>query len=150
MEGKHYGRFGIMIALSFIAMYGLMYAMVDSFANVLSSLNQVYMAALMMAPMAILEIALMGQMYPHKRRNALIIGASVIVLIGSWTMIRHQIAIDDRQFVRSMIPHHAGALLMCKESELEDPELKDLCQNILSGQEAEIDQMKAILKRLDR
>lgn len=39
---------------------------------------------------------------------------------------------------------------MCEETELEDSELRDLCQNILAGQEMEISQMKAMLKRLDR
>jgi len=35
MEHKqHYGRFALMIGISFILMYGFMYAMVNAFANV--------------------------------------------------------------------------------------------------------------------
>ena len=34
MHANHYGRLAIMAALSFVAMYALMYAMVDRFANV--------------------------------------------------------------------------------------------------------------------
>src|SRR3990167_5687760 len=37
----------LMALLSFISMYILMYIMVDSFANVYSNLNQLYMAGLM-------------------------------------------------------------------------------------------------------
>ena len=42
----HYGRLIAMVAVSFIAMYILMYAMVDAFGNVYNSVNQAYMAGL--------------------------------------------------------------------------------------------------------
>jgi uncharacterized protein (DUF305 family) len=48
-----------------------------------------------------------------------------------------------------MIPHHASAILMCEKANLQDPEIKDLCQSIISGQQAEIDQMKAKLQEVD-
>lgn len=54
---NHYGRLGIMIALSFVAMYVLMYAMVNSLDNVVMNFNQVYMAGLMAAPMVLIEPA---------------------------------------------------------------------------------------------
>ena len=38
----------------FAAMYALMYAMVDRFANVYASFNRVYIAGLMAAPMALI------------------------------------------------------------------------------------------------
>ncbi len=48
--------------LSFASMYILMYAMVDTFENVFSNLNQLYMAGLMMAPMIVIELFVMGSM----------------------------------------------------------------------------------------
>lgn len=148
--GNHYRRLGLMLGLSFVSMYALMYAMVDSFANVYGSLNQAYMAALMTAPMAILELALMGMMYPDRKRNMLILGIGIAVFLFSWMFIRQQVGIGDRQFLRSMIPHHAGAILMCEEASLEDPEVKKLCRGIITGQQAEIDRMETMLERLDR
>jgi uncharacterized protein (DUF305 family) len=47
-----------------------------------------------------------------------------------------------------MIPHHAGAILMCEQASIPDQEIKDLCRNIISGQQAEIDQMKRKLDQL--
>jgi hypothetical protein len=47
MNQNHYRHLLIMTALSFASMYVLMHAMVNTFANVYSNLNQVYMAALM-------------------------------------------------------------------------------------------------------
>src|SRR3989304_9034391 len=55
-----------MAALSFVAMYILMYAMVDRWSNVYTNLNQFYMAALMTAPMMLIEIALMRAMYSRR------------------------------------------------------------------------------------
>jgi uncharacterized protein (DUF305 family) len=146
----HYGRLLLMAGLSFIAMYALMYAMVDAWANVYPSFNQVYMAGLMTAPMVIIELALMGGMYPNKKLNWIVVAASASALILCWVSIRQQTLISDRQFLKSMIPHHAGAILMCNEASIEDPEIKELCRTIILGQQAEIDQMKAKLRELER
>lgn len=150
MQMNHYGRFYVMIALHFVAMYIFMYAMVNSFANVFNSWNQVYMAALMTSSMVLIEIPLMAAMYNSRKLNAIILGVGLIVLVGSFLLIRKQGAISDRQFLRSMIPHHAGAILMCEEASIEDREVQELCRTIIAGQQAEIDQMKAKLAQLQR
>jgi hypothetical protein len=146
MNSKHYGRLALMAVLSFIAMYVLMYAMVDTFGNVYPNFNQFYMAGLMIAPMIVIEVALMGAMYENRKLNATIVAASLIAMIAFWFGIREQAAIADQQFLKSMIPHHAGAILMCRKASLQDVELKRLCNNIVSGQRAEIEEMKAKLK----
>lgn len=146
----HYKRFLIMIVLHFIAMYIFMYAMVNAFANVFNSLNQVYMAALMTASMVLIELPLMRSMYQSNKLNIIIIAAGAVVLIGSWFAIRQQAAISDRQFLRSMIPHHAGAILMCQQAPIQDAEIKRLCEQIISSQQREIDQMNAKLDELSR
>jgi len=143
---NHYRRLGIMMVLSFIAMYFLMYAMVNALDNVYMNFNQVYMAGLMAAPMVLIELALMGSMYHNKRLNALIAGAAVVAAVVFFLFIRRQTAIGDPQFLRSMIPHHAGAILMCQQAWIRDADIKRLCQDIVSSQQAEIDQMKVMLR----
>ena len=140
-----YLRLLAMAVLSFLAMYLLMYAMVDRWDNVHPNLNQAYMAALMTAPMVVIELVLMGGMYPDRRFNVVIILAAILGLALSWFGIRWQSGIDDRQFLKSMIPHHAGALLMCERNRLRDPDLQALCRQIVASQRAEIDLMKAKL-----
>ena len=144
----HYWRLGWMTVFSFAAMYALMYAMVDRFANVYNNVNQVYMAGLMAAAMVIIELAVMSAMYHNSKLNAAIIAASIIALLGFWVGIRAQIAVSDKQFLRSMIPHHAGAILMCEKAAIHDPEIKELCKTIIASQDAEIRQMKAKLDAL--
>lgn len=148
-KNRHYVRLGLMALLSFIAMYVLMYAMVDRPENVFNNVNQFYMAGLMSSPMVIIELVLMSAMYENKRLNAAIAAISVIALILFWTAIRQQTAVGDRQFLRSMIPHHAGAILMCEEGDIQNPEIKKLCVGIVESQMTEISQMKALLGNLD-
>jgi uncharacterized protein (DUF305 family) len=140
-----YLRLGAMAGLSFIAMYLLMYAMVDSASNVHHNLNQVYMAGLMTAPMVVFEIMLMGMMYQDKKLNMMFVAGSLVVMVGCFLFIRQQTAISDEQFLRSMIPHHAAAILMCEEAPIEDPEIRELCRGIIESQQREIDQMTAKL-----
>lgn len=142
----HYGRLLAMTILSFASMYGLMYAMVNTIENVYPNLNQFYMAGLMTAAMVIIELLLMHRMYPNKTRNTAILAVSAIGLALCWVFIRQQSAISDQQFLKSMIPHHAGAILMCEQSPSRDPEILHLCQEIVSSQRAEIALMKAKLK----
>lgn len=143
---KNYWRLFVMFVLHLIAMYILMYAMVNAAPNAIPNHNQLYMAALMASPMLLLELWLMGSMYPNKKLNGGIMAAGLVLLVGSFFFIRGQVAIADEQFLKSMIPHHAGAILMCEEAKLEDDQVKELCGNILSSQQAEIDWMKAKLR----
>jgi len=147
-KNEHYKKLLVMAGLSFMSMYVLMYAMVNTFANVVPNINQFYMAGLMTAPMIIIEIGLMGSMYMDKKLNTIIVTISSILLIAFFVFIRQQSAISDKQFLKSMIPHHASAILMCEKANLQDPEIKELCKSIISGQQGEIDQMKAKLKEL--
>jgi hypothetical protein len=146
----HYGRLLLMVGLSFIAMFVLMYSMVNSFANVYMNVNQFYMAGLMAAPMGLIELALMGAMYRDKKLNLIVGIGSVVALAVFWVLLRQQAAVSDTQFLRSMIPHHAGAILMCEQAPIQDAEIRALCKNIVSSQRSEIDQMKAKLSALDR
>lgn len=148
MRHTHYLMLTVMTVLSFISMYIFMYAMVDRFADVYPSINQAYMAGLMTAPMVIIELLVMGTMYKSRTANMAILGGSLALLLLCWLAIRGQIAVGDTQFVKSMIPHHSGAILMCREASIVDARLKKLCGEIIEGQQREINQMKEILATL--
>ena len=148
MKHNHYTRLMVMTALSFISMYVLMYAMVDSASSVFNNFNQVYMAGLMTAPMVVIELLLMRAMYENKKLNIVVIAGAVAAGLVLFTMIRQQTAISDRQFLRSMIPHHSGAILMCRQASLQDPEIWKLCEAIVSSQQHEIDFMTGKLRQL--
>lgn len=147
---NHYGRLLVMTIVSFGAMYVLMYAIVDRLSNVYPNFNQIYMAGLMTAGMVVIELLLMGGMYPNRRLNVLFIGVSLIAMAAFFAFIRDQTAVGDRQFLKSMIPHHASAILMCQQASIHDPQIQSLCAEIVRGQQAEIDQMKKRLSELQK
>lgn len=147
-HSSNYSNLLLMGAFSFISMFILMYMMVDKYANVYPNLNQFYMAGMMTAPMLVSELFLMGSMYPNKAINIFIMIFGLFILILFIFFIRQQTVISDKEFLKSMIPHHAGAILMCKQAPIKDPEIKKLCQSIIASQQSEIDWMKKKLSTL--
>ncbi len=145
----HYKKLFFMAVLSFISMYTIMYAMVDTPANVIPNINQFYMAMAMTAPMIIIEVFLMHNMYKNIKLNAFVVSLSLVTLVAFILFIRNQTAVSDKQFLKSMIPHHAAAVLMVKETKLQDTEIQKLADGIISSQQKEIDFMKAKLKQLE-
>jgi Domain of unknown function (DUF305) len=151
-EGRrHYVMLAINLALSLAIMYFAMFAMIFSWGEFIQNINFFYMALVMWAPMAIVMLLTMKSMYMNAKLNVALHVVFAAIFVLSLIGIRAQGLVGDRQFVQSMIPHHSGALLMCKEASLKDPELRDLCfgpDGIIASQTREINQMKAILERL--
>jgi len=148
-HGKNaYPLFALNMLVSFIAMYFLMFTMVDTWGDFFNNLNMGYMALTMLAPMGALMLILMRNMYPNRTLNTVLYAGFALVFVLALVGIRTQTPIGDAQFTRSMIPHHSGAILMCREADIADGELRSLCETIEQGQREEIEQMKAILLRL--
>jgi uncharacterized protein (DUF305 family) len=148
-HGKNaYPLFALNMFLSLVAMYFLMFTMVDTWGDFFNNLNMGMMAFTMLAPMGVLMLALMPGMYPNRRLNVAIYAGFVLVFVLALAGIRTQTPIGNEQFIASMIPHHSGAILMCREANITDAELRTLCDGIEAGQRQEIEQMKAILARL--
>ena len=84
-------------------------------------------------------------MFRNKRLNAAMWAGSLAVLALCWFLLRAEAGVGDRQFMRAMIPHHAAAIQMAKKSEVSGPRVKKLTEDIISSQEREIAQMKAML-----
>lgn len=139
----------LMAVLSFLAMYALMYAMVHTWPDVLNNYNQVNMAGLMTAPMVLIELVVMRQMYPSSLGRSAVAILMIGLGVACWIGIRQQFAIGNQQFLRSMIPHHSGAILMCEKGKFDDAEIRTLCQSIMDGQRREIDTMRQLLRKYE-
>jgi hypothetical protein len=148
-HARPYLMFWIMMTLSFVVMYAAMFTMIDGLSDFRNNLNMLYMTLTMWAPMGIVMLLAMLKMYPNKTANIAMLVAFAVLAIGSFGATRAQAFIDDRQFIDSMIPHHSGAILMCRQATLTDPELIALCDEISAGQRSEIEQMEQIRDRLD-
>lgn len=142
-----YASLALQTAISGVIMYLVMFVMIDRLSSFYNNLNMVYMTLMMVAPMVVLMILAMKHMFPSKRLNTAILVGSAVAFFGSFALIRTQTTIGDTAFLRSMIPHHSGAILMCEQASLRDPEVKVLCGNIIKSQRDEIAQMEAMLQR---
>lgn len=135
----------VSLAASYAAMYMIMYAMGDRWNNVYFNLSNVYMTGLMAGSMLPIMLLTMRGMFKDTRMNVALWVASVLVLGGCWFLLRAEAGVGDRQFMRAMIPHHSAAIQMAKQSDISDPRVKTLTEEIISSQEREIAQMKAML-----
>lgn len=142
-----YRSLALQTAIGGVIMYLVMFVMIDRLSSFYNNLNMLYMTLMMVAPMVVLMIVLMRDMFMSKTLNNVLLVGSVAVFIGCFALIRTQTTIDDGAFLRSMIPHHSGAILMCQQAKLSDPEVAGLCGNIIKSQQEEIAQMKALLAR---
>ena len=145
--GAPYRMLALNLLISGAIMYFVMFTMIDALSAFFHNLNMFYMALMMVAPMAVLMVLMMPAMYPSRRANLAIVAGFAALFALALLFMRQQTAIGDVQFLRSMIPHHSGAILMCREAELRDAEIRALCREISRSQQAEIEQMERILAR---
>ena len=151
MVRKHYLMLGLNLAINLLIMYLVMFTMIWRFGDFFHNLNMLYMALMMWAPMAVLMLLMMRMMYTNQNLNMILYAVFALVTVLSFLGTRAQTIVGDRQFIRAMIPHHSGAILMCNRASIGDPALKDLCfkpNGIVESQEREIAEMTAILDRL--
>ena len=117
------------------------------FEDLYLSLTLVYGGCIMASNM-IWAHELIHLLHHGKMNN--IVFFSGIVLTGIFTLIiRQQVLIDDKQWLRRMISHHSTALttsLKIKDR-TDDDELKKLSQEIIDTQEKEITQMTHMLTK---
>ncbi|MBA3677277.1 MAG: DUF305 domain-containing protein [Sphingosinicella sp.] len=147
MGRSHYKMLALNLGISLLIMYLVMFAMIYSLGEFFQNINFFYMALMMWAPMGSIMLLTMGSMYKNKGLNMILHVAFGLVFILSFVGIREQALVGDTQFLRSMIPHHSGAILMCEKSLISDPDIARLCDGIVQGQKAEIAEMKALLTR---
>ncbi len=146
----NYAKFGAMIGVSTIAMFGLMYLNTYALDHVYFSETRAYMALVMGATMAIIMLAFMLGMYSKRAVNAAIsLGSVVIVAVALW-LVRSQATVEDVSWMKAMIPHHSIAILTSERAHITDPRVRKLADEIIEAQRREIDEMKALIQNLEK
>lgn len=139
-------RFLVVLIASLITMYLLSQSLIFRWSDFeILNLSNLYIALAMVSAMAVIMVIGMWNMFQPTART-LIAVLGIVILIASFYMGRASFLIRDTAFMQSMIPHHSRAVLMCEKSVLSRPEVKRLCGEIISSQEREITEMKALLR----
>ena len=143
---KPYITLLVSLCVSYVVMFAIMFSRVNEFSNLFISLNQVYMTGLMISAMLIIMLLTMGSMFKNRTLNIVLLASGVALVLMFWTLVRTQTGVGNRQFLRSMIPHHAAAILVCQQSSLTNPRIEELCTEIVQTQKEEIRIMKELMK----
>lgn len=147
MKNDSYARLGIALAVSLALMFVLTMSMIRTLDHFYLNLSNFYMALVMVAPMGIVMLLVMWRMFENTRLNVVLLASFAALFAVAFALGRTETFVGDEQFLKSMIPHHSRAILVCQESSLTDPEIVELCEQIVQTQREEIAQMEAILER---
>ena len=79
--------------------------------------------------------------------NMLVFSVGILLSISISILLRQQLLVDDKQWLRRMIPHHSTALTTTHKiyNRTTNPKIKDLAKEIIDTQEREIELMKSML-----
>lgn len=144
---SHYRKLALTLSINAVLMFFITYAMIDTVDHFYVNINRVYMSLMMVAPMAMLMLFVMRSMYTNTTLNSILHAVFAALFLASFALARTQTPVGNEQFLRSMIPHHSSAILMCEQSAITDQEISTLCEEIVKAQKEEIAQMKNILER---
>ncbi len=142
-----YVRFGLVMLASLFTMWVLTMSMIRTWDHFYFNLSNLYMALIMVAAMGPLMLLGMWGMLPNRRVNLAVLAGFLVLLIAGFALGRSEAFVGNEAFLKSMIPHHSRAILVCEESSITDAEIATLCDQIIQTQRDEIRQMEDILRR---
>ena len=149
-QNDNYKTFFLMLACSFVAMYITMFLNTYAIDHIYFSLTRFYMTCLGISSMAVIMWFFMRKMYQNKKKNIAIIAGSFILFVSALGLVRIQSPIiGDILWLKAMIPHHSIAILTSERADIQDPEVKQLANDIIKAQREEIEEMKTMIKRLE-
>lgn len=150
MVNMSYKKFALIMFISFICMYGVMFLNIVELNHFYISATRIYMAILMVSVMAVVMILMMGKMYPDKKMNVGIVITGIVIFTLTLAALRTQTPIGDIQYMKAMIPHHSSAIMTSENADIKDPEVRKLADGIIESQKKEIAEMKALLIKLNK
>jgi len=144
-DASKYRRFGLMIATSAIVMFGLMYLNTYALPHVHWSETRFFMTLVMAAAMAVVMLSFMLNMYKDSRINLAIYAGSALLFALALFLVRSQVTVQDRSYMKAMIPHHSIAIMTSERAKIEDVRVRQLADDILKAQKREIAEMEWLI-----
>ncbi len=141
-----YINFVLMIVVSSVLMFFLMYLNTYQFSHVWFSQTRMFMTFIMAGSMALVMLFFMRHMYKDKTANlAIVFGAIALMGLGLW-LVRSQATVNDVSWMKAMIPHHSIAILTSGRADIVDPRVRKLADEIIEAQRREIKEMESLIK----
>lgn len=145
-HGSSYTRFLAMVGTSTLLMLGLMYLNSYQMSHVRFSETRTYMALYMGGMMSLVMLAFMWGMYKSKAKSWAIVVGSTILFCVALFLVRSQVTVQDRAWMKAMIPHHSIAILTSERAEIDDVRVRELADAIIEAQRREIAEMEWLIQ----
>ena len=148
----HQGRwttFAAMIATSIGTMFVLKYSNVYETGHIWFSQTRMWMALMMGMAMIVIMLGFMWGMYRTLLTKVLVMAGAVTGFAVFLFLARSQVTVDDRAYMKAMIPHHSIAVLTSRRAQISDPRVRELADAIIAAQVKEIAQMELLLEDME-
>lgn len=143
-------RFAGMIVTSTAIMFVLMYQLVYEADHVFFSINRLIASLVMGSVMTWLMLGFMWSMYRGKTVKIAIAIVAACATVALLAINRSQALVDDAGFMKSMIPHHSIAINNARKAKITDPRVRELADQIITGQVREIEEMKLLIRDIEQ
>lgn len=144
-----YRNFMLMILVSSVLMFCLMYLNTYQLSHVWFSQTRLFMTFIMTGCMALVMLFFMRHMYKDKKANVAIVISSIVLMgLGLW-LVRSQATVDDVAWMKAMIPHHSIAILTSERARITDPRVRQLADGIIETQQREIGEMEVLISDIN-
>ncbi|MBA4764956.1 DUF305 domain-containing protein [Qipengyuania huizhouensis] len=151
-QDRHPGKwatFGAMIATSIVTMFVLKYSNVYETGHIWFSQTRMWMALMMGMAMIAIMLGFMWGMYRTLLTKILVMVGAAVGFVLFLYLARSQSMVDDRAYMKAMIPHHSIAVLTSRRAEITDPRVRELADAIIEAQVKEIAQMELLLEDIE-
>jgi hypothetical protein len=68
-----------------------------------------------------------------------------LLVLSVW-LVRSQVTVSGVDYMEGMIPHHSIAILTSERSQIEDPRVRELADEIIEAQRREIKEMEWLIE----
>lgn len=147
LQRGQYLRFFAMIGTSTVVMFFLTY--LNSYQildHAWFSETRLFMALLMGGAMMIVMLGYMLNMYKDNQANIAIFAGAALLMAAALFLVRSQITVSGVDYMEAMIPHHSIAILTSERSQIEDPRVRELADEIIEAQRREIKEMEWLIQ----
>jgi len=136
---------------SFILQYFIMsYIMVDKIKHIKNSTGKIYISLIMSILMCMVELIMYDVHNMIFSKYYYVFFVSFLII--TYLLYRYQFGVNDKNYVKEMIEHHAMAILTSGEilKKTKDPQIKSLAKNIIITQNKEIEDMNKLLENIKK
>lgn len=140
-------RLAVVLIASFFVLLAVGHVLTERVEHIHVSADHLYLALMAIAPIGILLLFLLGEVFPSRKMNYGLGGAFALIFVGAFAGARTQTGVSETDFARAMISHHSQAITRCGNISLQDPRLVAFCGRTTERNRAEIVELESILTK---